>query len=124
MDLIQKLVTVLHEPSLATGNIDCFPTIPLGWFSPWLVWRGEGRMQEPCIFGTFPAISGLNLPMDSALDRGRRKKPWQIAWEIRDITNIATGAPGNMSSIFSGVTWPPTGTTGLSQIRQAATSTE
>lgn len=108
----RNLCYCIREPSLATRNTDCFPTIPLGWVSPWPVWR-----EELCTFESLLPFLGSAFP-------------WTLLWTVtrgrshgRDLHGRPmTTSPtlpleflGTCLSHFPEWMWPPAGTPGLSQ---------
>lgn len=111
----RSLCYCISEPSLAIRNTDCFPMIPLGWVSPWPDWR-----------------ESLLLFLGSTFS-------WTLLWTVirgrshgRDLHGrLITTSPtlsleslGTCLSHFPEWMWPPAGTPGLSQNRQATTSLE
>lgn len=107
--------------------MDCFPTIPLGWFSPWPVLRERGRgSRSPASLSSFLPFLDLAFPWVLILTRARERTHgrdphggFTTTSPMLPLEQLGTSFPYFLEEI-----WPTAGTADLSQKRQAATSVE
>lgn len=105
---------LIHRSSLATMNMECFPTIPVGLIL--LTWpfssssMGEAVSKEHLIFGHFPFIFCVQPFCSLSLSGGTREEIQSRDPQSSSATGlqqfkpeepeIANGAPKNTSSVF------------------------